>query len=182
MHETLFSFRSYSSSKLKFLSWPTANLYFTRDIYISLRAKNKRRNYAFFWGRYLACILCHIQGCTRTTFYALSIGVFRLGGTSRISEIQEVGLWSDFHILAVNLKKIYGWTRIYPQIINLKSESWFLVASPRTNCLKLIENDQVWQVLHPVFLLFRHDLPEKCRENTEIRLVPPNLTSPLNWA
>ena len=57
-----------------------------------------------------------------TTFYGASIGEVRFGGTFRISDLQGVGLWSDFQILTVNFKKIYQKVRenVYNQ--DLKSE------------------------------------------------------------
>ena len=48
---------------------------------------------------------CIMFVCTGTTFYAASIGEVRFGGTFRISDLQDVGLWSDFEILAENFEK-----------------------------------------------------------------------------
>ena len=68
-------------------------------------------------------ILHGIQKHTWVTFYALSIGVIGLGGTSRMSEIRGAGVWSDFEILTVNFRKIYGVMVIDQQKKNPKSEN-----------------------------------------------------------
>ena len=60
--------------------------------------------------------------CICPTFYGASIGEVRFGGTFRISDLQGVGFWSDFEILAVKFKKLYQKLRKNLYIQDLKSE------------------------------------------------------------
>ena len=86
------------------------DLFYQRDIYISGKSKvyAKRHNSA---GAYKSPFSWFDLVHGGTTFYGASIGEVRFGGTFRIPELQSVGLWSDFEILAENFKKIYVWTR-----------------------------------------------------------------------
>ena len=63
-----------------------------------------------------------------TTFYGALIGEVRFGGTFRVSDLQGVGLWSDFEILAVNLKKVHQKMRNNAYKQDLKSETRYLFA------------------------------------------------------
>ena len=59
--------------------------------------------------------------CVRN-FYGALIGEVRFDGTFRVSDLQGVGFWSDFEILAVNFKKLYQKMRENVYIQDLKSE------------------------------------------------------------
>ena len=54
--------------------------------------------------------------CTGTTFYAASIGEVRFGVTLRMSDLQGVGLWSDFENFGGQFRKTYQKMRLYVDI------------------------------------------------------------------
>ena len=72
-----------------------------------------------------------------TTFYGASIGEVRFGGTFRISDLQGVGLWSDFQNLVVGPQNLTtksisfkrGFFSFNAYIPNLKSELRYLFIS-----------------------------------------------------
>ena len=112
---------SYGRAKWKLQEKPLTNLYLP-ERYISgkLRLYPSVRNVPKFI-------------CTGVTFCDTSSGEIRFPLTLLISDLQGVGLWSDFEILAVKFNTIYGQLQFYLGNPFLKSKQRFL----KSFCVKM---------------------------------------------
>ena len=86
---------------------------------------------------------------TYQTFYDTSIGEIRFGGTFRISDLQGVGLWSDFEIFGGQFRKTHQKMRFYVNINDLKSDRQNIAFPQRNLCSNTSKN-------HVVFTVFPH--------------------------
>ena len=115
--------------------------------------------------------------CTGTTFYGASIGEVRFGGTFRISDLEDVGLWSDFEILAENFKKIYHWTRFNVNNADLKSETRKHVAISIKNCSKDTSKHPYFDSKLQILSNFKQKLSKMAFKFKENWLFLPNPTT-----
>ena len=106
-------------------------------IYIYLSGKiNVCRNLQNAGEAYKAVFLGSDVVCTYTTFYDASIGEVRFDGTFRMSELEGVGLRSDFQIFGGQFRKTYGSKRNYMNNKNVQSDNQKTTLPHRYNLSK----------------------------------------------
>ena len=77
---------------------------------------------------------------TGVTFYGASLGKVRFVEPVRISDLEGVGLWSDFQNLAVGPQKVWIFMQFATHIPNLKSELRYLFIIFVYNPFKMSRN------------------------------------------